>query len=137
MVDWFASQPAVQQALLATLFTWGVTALGASLVFFARRVDDRLMASMAGFAAGVMIAASFWSLLAPAIEMAESSGQRAWLVAAVGFLLGGAFLYAADQLLDLLAYDTLDQRRQILVQPATKLGLQCIANHGLQGALTT
>lgn len=99
MLEGFAALSPLVQALLATLFTWGVTALGASLVFFARRVDDRLMATMAGFAAGVMIAASFWSLLAPAIDLAEATGQRAWLVAAIGFLLGGAFLYAADQLI--------------------------------------
>jgi len=89
----------ILQALLATLFTWGVTALGAAAVFVTRQVNKRLLQGMLGFAAGVMIAASFWSLLAPAIEMTEASGGVAWLPAVVGFLAGGAFLYAVDRLL--------------------------------------
>jgi ZIP family zinc transporter len=89
----------VVQALLATLFTWGLTALGASLVFIRREPGRKLLDAMLGFAAGVMIAASFWSLLAPAIEMTEGTGVPIWLPAAVGFLLGGAFLRLADYLL--------------------------------------
>jgi ZIP family zinc transporter len=89
----------VLQALLATLFTWGVTALGAAAVFVTRQVNKKLLQGMLGFAAGVMIAASFWSLLAPAIEMAEASGVSPWLPAVVGFLAGGAFLYAIDRLI--------------------------------------
>lgn len=86
-------------ALLASIFTWGVTALGAALVFFFKKLDKRALNIMLGFAAGVMIAASFWSLLAPSIEMAEGLGQPGWLPALVGFLLGGAFLYIMDKLL--------------------------------------
>jgi hypothetical protein len=78
----------VIQALLATLFTWGVTALGAALVFFVKTVKPRVMDSMLGFAAGVMIAASFWSLLAPGIEMAEQLGNIPWLTALIGFMGG-------------------------------------------------
>jgi ZIP family zinc transporter len=89
----------VMQALLATLFTWGVTALGAAAVFVTREVNKKLLQGMLGFAAGVMIAASFWSLLAPAIEMAEASGVTPWLPAVVGFLAGGAFLYGVDRLI--------------------------------------
>jgi ZIP family zinc transporter len=91
----------VLQAFLAGLFTWGVTALGASLVFFFKTLDRRLLDAMLGFAAGVMIAASFWSLLAPAIEMAEGNpaGPPAWVPAAVGFLAGGLFLFLVDRLL--------------------------------------
>lgn len=89
----------VLQALLATCFTWGMTALGAALVFATRRVDQRLLDSMNGFAAGVMIAASYWSLLAPSIEMSERSGAPLWLPPTVGFLLGAAVLSAADKLL--------------------------------------
>jgi ZIP family zinc transporter len=89
----------VMQALLATLFTWGVTALGAAAVFVTATVSRKLLESMLGFAAGVMIAASFWSLLAPAIEMAEESGGPAWLPAVIGFLLGGAFLWSVDKIL--------------------------------------
>jgi ZIP family zinc transporter len=87
----------VQQALLATLLTWAVTAAGAALVFFVRRVDDRLMAAMAGFAAGVMIAASFWSLLQPAIALAAEGSLPDWVAPAVGFLVGAAVLAVADK----------------------------------------
>lgn len=90
---------AVEQALIATLFTWGVTALGASLVFFFKTINKKVLNGMLGFAAGVMIAASFWSLLAPGIELAEELGQVPFLTAASGFLLGGGFLYLIDKLL--------------------------------------
>jgi len=89
----------IVQAFLATLFTWGMTALGAAGVFITKQVNRKLLEAMLGFAAGVMIAASFWSLLAPAIEMAEESGGPAWLPAVIGFLLGGAFLWVVDQIL--------------------------------------
>ena len=72
MNQWFTAQPAVVQALLAGLFTWGVTALGAATVFLARGVNRKLLDSMLGFSGGVMLAASYWSLLAPAIEIAAS-----------------------------------------------------------------
>lgn len=71
MIELFATMTPVAQALVATCFTWGVTALGASTVLFTRNVSRRLLDGMLGFAAGVMIAASYWSLLAPAIEMAH------------------------------------------------------------------
>ncbi|MGB3616615.1 MAG: ZIP family metal transporter [Catalinimonas sp.] len=96
---WFAELGPVQQALIATLFTWGVTALGAAFVFFFRRINRQVLDAMLGFAAGVMIAASFWSLLAPAIAMAEAAGTTPWVPAVVGFLLGGAFLYGTDKVL--------------------------------------
>jgi len=86
-------------ALFATLFTWGVTALGAAMVFFFASINRRILDSMLGFAAGVMIAASFWSLLNPAIEMAEASGGPAWVPALVGFLAGGAFLLLIDKII--------------------------------------
>ncbi len=96
MIDYLMQLNPVIQALLATLFTWGVTAAGAALVFFTKTVNQKLMDSMLGFAAGVMIAASFWSLLAPGIEMAEQLGHIAWLTAAIGFLAGGIFMRIAD-----------------------------------------
>ncbi|HAK46890.1 MAG TPA: ZIP family metal transporter, partial [Spirochaeta sp.] len=98
-MEWFLEQNHILQALLATLFTWAVTALGASLVFFFKSINKKVLDAMLGFAAGVMIAASYWSLLAPAIEMSESSGGSPWIPAVVGFLLGGAFLFAADKLI--------------------------------------
>lgn len=87
------------QALIATLFTWGVTALGASTVFMVRRVNQKILDALLGFAGGVMLAASFWSLLAPGIELAEEQGVPGWLPAAVGFLLGGLCLRLVDRIL--------------------------------------
>lgn len=89
----------VMQALLATCFTWGVTALGAATVFFFRTVNRKALDGMLGFAAGVMIAASYWSLLAPAIEMSSELAIPEWLPATVGFLMGGAFLWGVDKTL--------------------------------------
>jgi len=86
-------------ALFGTLFTWFMTASGSFMVIFFRQINPKLLNSMLGFAAGVMIAASFWSLLAPAIDMAEANGQNPWLVAVIGFLLGGASLLGIDKLL--------------------------------------
>ena len=88
----------VIMALIATLGTWFVTALGAATVFFFSSVNYRRLNMMLGFAAGVMIAASFWSLLQPAIERAESmAGPPAYLVATAGFLLGALFMWVADK----------------------------------------
>ena len=95
----FAALNPILQALLATLFTWGMTAAGAATVFLAKNVSRSLLNAMLGFAAGVMIAASFWSLLAPAIAMSEGSGVPGWIPATVGFLLGGAFLWVVDRIL--------------------------------------
>ncbi len=86
-------------ALLATLFTWFVTAAGSSMVFFFKSINKKILNSMLGFAAGVMIAASFWSLLKPAIEMAEENGTIGWVPALTGFLSGGAFLLIIDKIL--------------------------------------
>lgn len=99
VVEWFENAHPVLQALMATGFTWFLTALGAGLVFFFRSINRTVLDSMLGFAAGVMIAASFWSLLAPAIEMAEEGDLPSWIPATAGFLLGGAFLWLVDQLL--------------------------------------
>lgn len=97
-MDSFASLHPVLQALLATLFTWGVTALGAAGVFLVKTIDRRFFDASLGFAAGVMIAASFWSLLAPAIELSAEMGFVPWIPAAVGFLLGAAALWITDQI---------------------------------------
>lgn len=87
------------QALIATTFTWAMTALGALGVFFAKAINRRILDPMLGFAGGVMIAASYWSLLAPALEMGNDQGLPSWLPAAVGFLCGGVFLRLADRIL--------------------------------------
>lgn len=99
MITWFTGLSPVLQALMATLFTWFVTALGAGLVFFFKTINRKVLDGMLGFAAGVMIAASYWSLLAPAIEMAEESNLPAWIPATTGFLMGGVFLWLADKIL--------------------------------------
>ena len=99
MMEFLEQFSPVTQALFATLFTWGVTAAGAALVFFTKSVNAKLMDSMLGFAAGVMIAASFWSLLAPGIEMAEGLGQIPWLTAVIGFMAGGIFMRLTDRVL--------------------------------------
>jgi len=98
-LEWFKQLSPILQALCATLFTWFLTALGAATIFLVKNVNRKFLDGMLGFAAGVMIAASYWSLLAPAIEMAEQSGGPAWLPAVAGFLLGGAFLWLVDHIL--------------------------------------
>ncbi len=98
-MDTFAQLHPALQALIATLFTWGFTALGAGVVFAFRTVNRMVMDGMMGFAAGVMIAASFWSLLSPSIEMAEEMGFVSWMPAVVGFLGGGAFLWGLDKVM--------------------------------------
>ncbi len=99
MREWFIQAGPVTQALLATLFTWLVTALGAAVVFFARNPSRKMLDGMLGMASGVMIAASYWSLLAPAIQMSEGGERPAWVPATAGFLAGGAFLWMIDKLL--------------------------------------
>ena len=96
-MDWLRSQPVLMQAFLAGLFIWGCTIVGSAVVFFFKHISRRLLDIMMGFAVGVMIAASFWSLLAPSIEYAEVSyGKLFWLPAAIGFLVGGFFLWLID-----------------------------------------
>lgn len=98
-MEYFAGLHPVLQALLATLFTWGLTGLGAAVVFLSREPSRRALDAMLGFAAGVMIAASYWSLLAPAIEMSKDGPVPSWFPAVTGFLLGGVFLWAVDKVL--------------------------------------
>lgn len=99
MLNWFEQFSPIIQALIGTLFTWFMTSAGASVVFFFKSINRKFLDGMLGFAAGVMIAASFWSLLSPAIAMAEEQGAIPWIPAVVGFLLGGLFLRLVDRLL--------------------------------------
>lgn len=99
LTNWFINLNPIVQALVATLFTWFLTAAGAGLVFFFKTINRKILDAMLGFAAGVMIAASYWSLLAPAIEMAEGSGVPSWIPATSGFLLGGCFLWGVDKVM--------------------------------------
>lgn len=99
ITSWFEDLSAVLQAFLAGGFTWLITAVGAAIVLFIRRPSVRFLDTMLGFAAGVMIAASVWSLLLPAIDLAEAEGDPGWLPATIGFLLGAGFLWVLDRIL--------------------------------------
>ncbi|MFQ5926486.1 MAG: ZIP family metal transporter [Terriglobia bacterium] len=105
MTDLLENLHPVLQAFLATCFTWAMTALGAATVFLATAVSRKLLDAMLGFASGVMIAASYWSLLAPAIAMSEGRGLPVWFPPAVGFLAGAIFLRGVDQILPHLHLD--------------------------------
>ncbi len=99
MIDFFKNLHPILQALVATCFTWGLTAIGASVVFIAKDVSRKMLDGMLGFTAGVMIAVSCWSLLAPAIKMSEGRDLPAWFPAAVGFITGAIFLWGVDKIL--------------------------------------
>lgn len=103
-MQYFQGLGHITQALLATLFTWGITALGAALVMFFKNINRSVMDAMLGFAAGVMTAAAFWSLLSPAIEMANGLGMNAWAVALCGFMSGGLLLFMGDKVFDRLKF---------------------------------
>ena len=99
-MNWFEQINPVFQALLATTFTWGVTALGALIVCFFKELNKKVLNTILGFSAGVMIAASFWSLLAPAIDLSYELGYIAWILPAIGFIVGGLFVLLSDRFLD-------------------------------------
>ncbi len=99
MLEKIIAMNPVLQALFATLFTWFLTALGASFVFFFKTINKKVLDGMLGFASGIMIAASFWSLLSPAIELAKDITDKPWMPAVTGFLSGGLFLWLVDKIL--------------------------------------
>jgi ZIP family zinc transporter len=99
VLSWFADLSPVLQALLASVFTWGLTALGAAVVFLLKDPDPRILDGALGFAAGVMIAASFWSLLAPSIALSAEMGFIEWVPPLIGFLCGACAMRIADWLL--------------------------------------
>ncbi len=99
-LNWFANLNPVIQALLATTFTWGVTALGALMVCFFKTLNKKVLSTILGFSAGVMIAASFWSLLSPSIELSEELGFIPWILPTFGFIVGGFFVLFSDKFLD-------------------------------------
>jgi ZIP family zinc transporter len=99
VLDFFERIDPILAALLATTFTWALTAFGASFVFFFKSMNRVVLDGMLGFTGGVMVAASFWSLLAPAIEMTEGEGFVKVIPAAVGFLLGAIFIFGLDKVL--------------------------------------
>lgn len=99
-MNWFYESSPVLQAFMATLFTYGITVTGAAIVLLFHSVNRKFMDVMMGISAGVMIAASYWSLLEPAISLAEELGKNAALMTGAGFLLGGLFIIGSDILLD-------------------------------------
>lgn len=102
MFNWFINLNYIYQALIATSFTYLLTALGASIVFLFKKINKTIMDSMLGFAAGVMIAASFFSLLSPAIETSESLNLIPWLTVTIGFMSGGILLFISDKIFNKL-----------------------------------
>lgn len=98
----FSNLSPILQALLATIFTWSITALGAALVYFFKKINKNVLDSMLGISAGVMIAASFWSLLSPAITMADMLKMNTMLVVTLGFLSGGLLLFLGDKVMNKL-----------------------------------
>lgn len=109
MFNWFLNSNHIIQALIAGLFTFSITAFGASFVFLFKKINKSIMDAMLGFSAGVMIAASFWSLLSPSIEMANSLNMIAWLVALIGFLFGGILLFIGDKI-----FDKISEKKKII-----------------------
>jgi ZIP family zinc transporter len=99
IIHFFESIDPILAAFLATTFTWGLTAFGASFVFFFKSMNRVVLDGMLGFTGGVMVAASFWSLLAPAIEMSGGDGFVKVIPAAIGFLLGAVFIFGLDKVL--------------------------------------
>ena len=99
-MEWFESLNVIVQTLIATIFTWWVTALGALVVCFFKEVNKKVLGTILGFSAGIMIAASFWSLLAPSLDLSEELGYIVWLLPAIGFILGGLFVLLSDRFLD-------------------------------------
>lgn len=137
MIEWFAGLHPVMQALLAGLFTWMLTALGAGVVVFARGLNRKFLDSMLGFSAGVMIAASFWSLLAPSISMSEEMGLIPWLPPVIGFLLGAGFLRIADKIIPHLhLFKSIDEAEGIKTHwKKTVLLVLAIALHNIPEGL--
>ena len=99
-MNWFGDLNPILQALIATTFTWGITLLGALMVCFFKEVNKKALNTILGFSAGVMIAASFWSLLLPSIELSQELGYISWVLPALGFIFGGLFVLLSDKFLD-------------------------------------
>lgn len=99
-MNWFENLNPVIQALLATLFTWAITALGALVACFFKQINRKMLDTILGFSAGVMIAAAFWSLIAPSIELSAQLGYIQWLLPTLGFVVGGLFVLLSDKFLD-------------------------------------
>ena len=114
------------QALIATIFTWLVTALGASLVFIFKKVQKNILDAMLGIAAGVMIAASFWSLLSPAIAQADNLNMNTMLVISLGFLSGGLLLFIGDKIINRIKRNAVSSANKRILMLITSITLHNI-----------
>ena len=152
MIQWFNNLGYPVQALLAALFTWFITLLGASVVFLFKKINKNVMDAMLGFAAGVMIAASFFSLLSPAMEMAKVLHLTVWVVCLIGVLSGAVLLFLGDKI-----FDIIEKKKKITNSSSFKRCLMLITSitlhnipeglavgvafgslfYGLEGATTT
>jgi ZIP family zinc transporter len=112
MLNRFFELSAISQTLLGTFFTYFVTALGAGIVFFFKDFNRKVMDAFLGFGAGVMLAASFWSLLSPAIELSQTLGRSGWVVPSVGFVLGGVFVMVSDFMLSKITDKKFDRQNR-------------------------
>ncbi len=121
MLELFKNLNYPTMALIATIFTWSITTLGAAVVFFFKKVNKTVMDAMLGFAAGVMIAAAFFSLLSPSIEMAENLNLTGWVVASIGVLLGAILLFTGDKI-----FDKLQEKRNFSTSSSFKRCLMLI-----------
>lgn len=101
-MSWFGNINPIYQALIAGIFTWFITALGALIVCFFKEMNKRILDTILGFSAGVMIAASFWSLISPALELSNELGYIEWILPATGFIVGGMFILLSEKFLDIV-----------------------------------
>ena len=127
VIDYMGSIDPILAALYATLFTWFLTASGAALVFLFKSMNRALLDGMLGFTGGVMVAASFWSLLAPGIEMSEGEGFMKVVPAAVGFLLGALFIYGLDKVLPHLHINFKESEKEGIKTPWRRTTLLTLA----------
>ena len=118
MFNWFINLNYIYQALIATIFTYLITVLGAAIVFFFKKINKNIMDAMLGFAAGVMTSASYFSLLAPAISSSEELNLKPWLIITIGFLSGGLILFIADKIFDKI-FNKKNKRILMLVSSIT------------------
>lgn len=127
IIDYLASIDSVLAAFYASLFTWGLTALGAAFVFFFKNMNRAALDGMLGFTGGVMVAASFWSLLAPGIEMSPGEGFEKVIPSAVGFFLGALFLFGLDKILPHLHINFKESEKEGIKTPWHKTTLLTLA----------
>lgn len=129
-MSWFENLNPVIQALIATTFTWGVTALGSLVVCFFKTVNKKVLNTILGFSAGVMIAASFWSLISPAIELSSELGYIEWLLPAIGFTVGGLFVLLSDKFLNKVLRNKRDLRNAVSLKRSILL-ISAITIHNI------